>query len=58
MAEPTQRELINSTHELVWIVLLMNILMLCYIGLTEYRVQTAQAEVEKALDEFERAIDW
>ena len=58
MAKPTQRELVNSTHELVWLVLIMNILVLGYIGLTEYRVQTAQAEVEKALDELERVIDW
>ena len=52
--KPTQSQLVDSTHEIVWLVLLTNILMLGYIGLTEYRVQKAQAEIT----ELEQALGW
>ena len=52
--KPTQAQLVYSTHELVWLVLLTNILVLGYIGLTEYRVQRAQLEIDK----LEHALGW
>ena len=56
MTKPTTRELITSTHELVWIVLFMNIAIIGYICLTEYRLSEARAELEKAEKRIEKVL--
>ena len=49
----TDREILISTHELTWIILLLNLAIIAYLGLTEYRLNQAAKEMEKA----EQAIE-